>query len=91
MAVMMTRIRVEDYDAWKVRFDSDPPGARAAATRHHLFRTASDPNEVSIAVEFPSVAEAETARARLLESGVLGQVTLQVPPTVVELAEERAY
>ena len=31
-------------------FDTDPVGARSAARGHKLFRTASDPNEVSIAV-----------------------------------------
>lgn len=91
MAVMMTRIRVDDFEAWKGVFDSDPPGARKAATGHRLFRTTADPNEVSIAVEFDSVADAEDARARLVASGVLERVEVRVPPTIVELAEAKTY
>ena len=91
MAVMMTRIHVDDFDAWKAIFDADRPGARAAAAGHRLFRTAGDPNEVSIAVEFDSVVDAEAARARLVASGVLERVELRVAPTIVELAEAKAY
>jgi hypothetical protein len=91
MAVMMTRIHVDDFDAWKALFDGDPPGARSAATGHRLFRTAGDPNEVSIAVEFASVADAEEARGKLVASGVLERVQLRVPPTIVELAEAKTY
>ena len=87
MAVMMTRIHVEDFDAWKPIFDADPPGARASATGWRLFRTADDPNEVSIAVEFDSVADADAARAKLVASGVLDRVEVRVAPTIVELAE----
>ena len=32
MAFMLTRIQVDDYETWKTSFDSDPPGARKAAT-----------------------------------------------------------
>ncbi len=87
MAVMMTRIHVEDFDAWKPMFDADPPGARANATGWRLFRTAGDPNEVSIAVEFDSVADADAAREKLVASGVLDRVEVRVAPTIVELAE----
>jgi len=56
-----------------------------------LFRTAGDPNEVSIAVEFKSLADAQEAQAKLVASGVLGRVEVRVPPTVVELAEAKTY
>ncbi|HWI21110.1 MAG TPA: hypothetical protein VNT22_00695 [Baekduia sp.] len=91
MALMMTRIHVDDFDTWKAMFDTDPPGVRASATGHRLFRTADDANEVSLAVEFESVADAEEARAKLLASGVLDRVQLRVPPTIVELAEAKTY
>lgn len=84
MAVLMTRIRVDDFDLWKRVFDTDPPGARAAATGHRLFRTVGEPNEVSIAVEFDSVGDAEQARAKLLAAGVLDRVEVRVAPTIVE-------
>lgn len=91
MALMMTRIHIDDYEAWKAIFDADQPGVRAAATGHRLFRTVGDPNEVSIAVEFESVDDAEQARAKLIASGVLERVELRVAPTIVELAEVRTY
>ena len=91
MAVMMTRFCVEDYDAWKKMFDADTPGARSVARGHKLFRTAGDPNEVSVAVEFASLADAEQARAKLIASGVLERVNLRVPPTIVEEAEVKTY
>ena len=91
MTVMMTRIHVDDFDAWKTVFDADPPGARATATGCRLFRTVGDPNEVSIAVDFTSVADAEEARAKLAASGVLDRVELRVAPTIVELAEAKTY
>ena len=89
MAVMMTRIHVEDFDSWKAMFDADQPGARASATGWRLFRTTDDPNEVSIAVEFATVAAAEDARAKLVASGVLDRVELRVAPTIAELAEAK--
>jgi predicted nucleotidyltransferase len=91
MAFILTRIHVNDYDAWKSIFDSDPPGARKAAKRHRILRAADDPNELFIEVEFPSPEEALAARRRLLDSGVLERVTLKAGPDLIEEAEAVAY
>lgn len=91
MAFMLTRVRVEDYDAWKPMFDSDPPGARKAATGHRILRSAEDPNELFVQVEFANSEDAAAARERLLASGVLDRVTVQAGPTVAEEAETVAY
>jgi hypothetical protein len=91
MAVMMTRIRVDDYDNWKSTFDGDPPGARRAAAGHRLYRAVEDPNQVFIAVEFSSAEEAKGARERLLASGVLDRVEVKSEPTIVEQVEAIAY
>ena len=69
MAFMLTRIQVNDYDAWKPMFDSDPPGARNAAKGHRILRSVNDPNEVFVQVEFASSDDANAARERLLASG----------------------
>jgi hypothetical protein len=50
-AVILTRINVGDYEAWKPMFDQDLPGARRSATGYRLFRTAEGPNEVFIQAE----------------------------------------
>jgi hypothetical protein len=91
MTFMLTRVRVEDYDAWKPVFDSDPPGARQAATGHRILRGAEDPDVVFVQVEFPSLTDAVAARERLLKSGVLDRVTVQAGPTVAEEAETVSY
>ena len=87
MAFMLTRIQVDDYDAWKPIFDSDPPGARKAAKGHRLLRGLEEPNEVFVQVEFGSPEEAKAARERLLASGVLERVTVKAGPAVAEEAE----
>ena len=91
MTFVLTRIKVDDYDLWKQMFDSDPPGARKAAKGYRLFRTVDDPNEVTISVEFASPEDANTARERVLASGVLERVTVKSPPTIVEEAETLVY
>jgi predicted nucleotidyltransferase len=91
MAFMLTRIQVDDYDAWKPIFDSDPPGAREAAKGHRLLRSLEEPNDVFVQVEFGSPEDARAARERLLASGVLERVTVKAGPTVAEEAETVAY
>ncbi len=91
MSFVLTRIHVDDYDAWKTMFDSDPPGARREAKRHRILRGVEDPNELFIEVEFASPDEASAARRRLLDSGVLERVTLKSGPVLIEEAETVAY
>jgi hypothetical protein len=91
VAFMLTRIQVDDYEAWKPIFDSDPPGARKAAKGHRLLRGLEEPNDVFVQVEFGSPEDARAARDRLLASGVLERVTVKAGPTVAEEAETVAY
>ena len=91
MSLLLTRIKVEDYDAWKPMFDSDVPGARKAAKGHRILRSAEDPNEVFVQVRFASADDARAARERLLASAVLDRVTVQAGPTVAEEAETVEY
>ena len=91
MALMLTRIHVGDYDAWKPIFDSDPPQARKAARGHRILRSLEDPNEVFVQVDFASTDDANAARERLLASGVLDRVTVKAGPTVAEEAEIVKY
>jgi hypothetical protein len=88
---MLTRVHVDDYEAWKATFDSDPPGARAEAKGHRILRSSEDPNDVYIQVEFGSADHALAARERLLASGVLERVSLQAGPTLTEEAESVRY
>ena len=91
MAFMLTRIQVDDYDAWKPIFDSDPPGARKAAKGHRLLRSLEEPNDVFVQVEFGSPEDAKAAREQLLASGVLERVNVKAGPIVAEEAETVSY
>jgi hypothetical protein len=82
---------VNDYDAWKPVFDSDPPGARKEAKGHRILRVVEEPNEVFVQVEFASSEDAKAARERLLASGFLERVAVQAGPTVTEEAETIDY
>jgi hypothetical protein len=91
MSFMLTRIRVQDYEAWKPIFDADTPGARSAAKAHRIMRSADDPNDLFIQVEFDSREDAVAAREKLLASGVLDRVDVQAGPAVADEAETVAY
>ena len=84
MALMLTRVKVANFDEWKAMFDSDPVQARERATGHRILRGVEDPNEVFVQVEFPSDADALEARRRLLDSGVLERQVEAQGPTLVE-------
>jgi hypothetical protein len=87
MAYIVTRIQVDDYDAWKPMFDLDGPGARHAAIGHRVLRSVDDPNVVYVFIEFSSTDDAIAARERLLASGVLDRFPDHSGPNVVEVAE----
>ena len=87
MTYILTRIDVGDYDTWKPMFDQDKPRAREAALAWRVFRSADNPNEVFVQVEFAPAEEARTARERLLSSGVLDRFEDKSGPTIVEEAE----
>lgn len=91
MAVMLTRVAVDDYEAWKAGFDSDPYGARAKATGHRIVRAVEDPSEVFVQVEFPTAEDAHEARQKLIDGGMLDRVAVKNGPTVAEIAERVEY
>ncbi|HEX2129635.1 MAG TPA: hypothetical protein VHF58_10510 [Solirubrobacterales bacterium] len=91
MTLLMTRIQVEDYDAWKPVFDEGRETIRAQAKGHRVCRSVEDPNEVFIAVEFGSPDDAREAVSRLKGSGALDRVTVKSGPAIVEEAESLTY
>ena len=92
MAYLMAQFELDDYDTWKSeRFDQDPAGRKQSAKGHQLFRAVDDGNKVFIGLEFASADDAASFRERLLSSGALEGITQNVPPTVVEVAEEVEY
>ena len=85
-AFIITRIQVGDYDTWRLMFDQDLPQAREKAKVQRVFRSIDDPNDVFIFLEFGSAEDAQEARRRLVESGVLDRFEDKHGPNVVEEA-----
>jgi histidinol-phosphate/aromatic aminotransferase/cobyric acid decarboxylase-like protein len=69
---------------WRPMFDQDRPRAREKAKVQRVFRRVDDPNYVFVFLEFDSVEDAEEARQRLEESGVLARFEDRHGPNVVE-------
>ena len=85
-ALIITRIQTGDYDTWRPMFDQDRPQAREKATAQRVLRSVDDPNEVFVYLEFASVEDANEARRRLLESGVLDRFEDKHGPNVLQEA-----
>ena len=86
-AFIITRIQVGDYDSWRPMFDQDRPRAREKAKVQRVFRSVEDPSHVFIVLEFESVDDAQEARRRLVDSGVLDRFEDKHGPNVVVEAE----
>lgn len=86
-AFIITRIQVGNYDTWRPMFDQDRPRARENAKSQHVYRGIDDPNLVFIHLEFDSAEDADEARRRLSESGVLDRFEDKHGPTVVVEAD----
>jgi hypothetical protein len=80
-----------DYDAYKQMFDADPLGRKEAAKGHALFRSVDNPNLIFVRVEFDSEDTAREFGAKVRDSNILQNMTIKIPPTVVELADEATY
>ena len=87
-AFIITRIQVGDYDTWRAMFDQDRPRARENAKAQRVFRGVDDPNHVFIQLDFDSVEDANEAKRRLIESGVLDRFDDKHGPNVVQEAAD---
>ena len=65
-------------------FDQGRPRAREKATEVRVFRRVDDPHHVFVFLEFASRNDADEARRRLEESGVLERFADRHGPNVVE-------
>jgi len=65
-------------------FDQDRPRAREKAKVQRVFRKVDDPNHVFVFLEFGSVEDADEARRRLVDSGVLDRFEDKDGPNVVQ-------
>jgi hypothetical protein len=83
MTVLVVQHKVRDFDAWKLVFDEDESRRREhGAQRHWVYRTVEDPDDVVVAVEFPSV---DAARSFVEDPGLreaMGRAGVQGEPHV---------
>ena len=68
-------------------FDQDKPRARERAKVQRILRSVDDPNHVFIYLEFSSLDDAQEARRRLVESGVLDRFDDKHGPNVLRDAD----
>jgi hypothetical protein len=80
MPILVVHHRVRDFAAWKPVFDAHQVvREQHGATRHWVYQAVDDPNDVTVAVEFPTAddANAFAAEPSLAEAnrraGVEGQ------------------
>ena len=68
MAQLRIRHTVQDYDAWRRTFDSDPLDRKGSGVlRYRVLRSTDLPNDVMIDLEFATVAQARVMLDRLKE------------------------
>ena len=83
-AFVITRIQTRDYETCRPMFDQDKPQAREKAKVQRVFRVVDDPSHVFVFIEFDSVEDAQEARQRLVDSGVLHRFEDKHGPNVLE-------
>ncbi len=80
MSYMLVILKVEDYAKWKPVFDGHAATRKAGGSKGgHVFRSANDPNEVVILMEWDSLekvrqfAQSDDLRKAMQQSGVSDQ------------------
>jgi hypothetical protein len=82
---MVALFEIDDFEAWKKRFDSDPVGREEAATGHRILRSLDNPREVLLTIEFSSEEAARALLARLATAPPPPEgenMTVKLPPTI---------
>lgn len=80
-----------DFDAFKRNFDGDPLDRKQVAKGHTLLRSVDNPNQFFVRIEFDSAEQAKSFAEKVRNSDVLANVTVKVPPTVTEVADQASY
>ena len=80
MATIIVRHKVKDYASWKAGYDDHGPARRAAGCQGTVvYRSADDPNQVVIVLEWDSLENAQKfagsdeLREKMQEVGVADQ------------------
>jgi hypothetical protein len=82
--ILLVQHRVRDFASWKPIFDEQGSiiRIRHGATRHWLYRSLDDPNDVVVSIGFPEEERARSfvadpaLREEMEQAGVQGQPTV---------------
>ncbi len=94
MPILHIQHRVADFVAWRRNaFDADPLGRAAAGVRRHrISRSATDPNDLIIELEFATMPEAEAMQAALRDLWRNPLVPIGSPTArIIETVEAKDY
>lgn len=80
MPYSLAMLKIQDFAVWKSAFDEHVDVRRAAGEKEHqIFRSADDPNSITVLVEWDSLDNARIflqsgeLRDAMQKAGVLGQ------------------
>jgi len=90
--ILLVQHRVHEFGAWKPVFDQQGSiiRIRHGATRHWLYRSLDDPNEVVVSIEFPAEERARSFLADPSLKEEMGRAGVQGQPTVTFCEEVEA-
>lgn len=92
MFILRIEHPVQNYDAWKKAFESDPIGRKKSGVRRYrIMRSVDDPNYVMIDLELDSASAAKAAHAALLQLWSNVDVMRNPQARSVEVVEEEEY
>jgi len=88
MVKLLVHHKVQDYSAWRKLFDEDDKRRREyGATGFQILKSASDPNDLTVIMDYPSIdaakafATSDALKEKMKDAGVVS------PPEVMFLEE----
>jgi quinol monooxygenase YgiN len=88
MAKLLVHHKVQDYSAWRKIFDEDDARRKEyGSTGFQIFKSASDPNDLTVTIDWPSVdaakafATSDALKEKMKNAGVVS------PPEMTFLVE----
>ena len=90
--ILLVQHRVREFDTWKPVFEQEGSiiRTRHGATRHWLYRSHDDPNDVVVSIEFPTEERARSFVADPSLKEEMGRAGVQGQPTVTFCEEVEA-
>lgn len=85
MAKLLVHHKVQDYSAWRKIFDDDDQRRKEyGSTGFQVLRSASDPNDLTVIMDWPSVdaaqafATSDALKEKMKNAGVISQPEVMI-------------